>query len=268
MSREFGVRGLVLTAGVAAVLALSGCVSASPPAPTVTVKQPTPIASAVATPSTTPSTTPTPSSSSSASAAGCPANSVTVPSDAMTAVIGDVDDDGRADTEFSEESSKGDFYGIRTASGAVVKLPYNLAGPGVHSGWTAGLDASPGTVTVVDDGRTAALYAFLGCKFVTTYGVDGKPFTFGLNGFYTAGTGVACNDRNGGVLLEGVLATKRSNGRYDIKWTQINITPDGRKATVGTSETRWSNLAASDPRVSDSMRSLCGTVPIVHTSGK
>lgn len=224
--------------------------------------------------STPPSAVGTPSAASSPDATptvdpagGCPANGVPVPSGATTASIGDVDGDQRSDTAFYSEA--GPFeYGIHTASGATIVLRDDLAGPGVHSGWSAKLDGPAIVATVLDDGRSASLHAFVGCRFVTTKGPDGSPYRFALNGFGTAGTGVACNDRNRGTLIEGALAVKRSDGRYDIRWTQIDLSADGTRATNGTTETRWSGLAASDPRVKQAMGSHCGSLPKVGTSGR
>ena len=77
---------------------------------------------------------------------------------------------------------------MRTRLGQLL-LRDDLAGPGVHSGWSAKLDEPAIVATVLDDGRTASLHAFVGCRFVTTTGPDGSPYRFALNGFGTAGTG-------------------------------------------------------------------------------
>jgi hypothetical protein len=258
----------VLIGGVAVVL-LSGCTAPalerSTPA-TPAAESPTPATTVTVTATATPSATPV---SSGGSAAGCTNGTTTIPAGSDTARIGDVDGDGRADTAFFTESG-GPQYGIRTAAGGVYPVQDGLAGPATHSGWTAGLDASPGVVTVVDDGRSAHLLVFEDCAWVRTKGVDGKPYTFGLNGFFPApaGTGVACNDRNGGVLLEGVRAVRRANGNVDIRWTQIDVSSDGRLARNGSTETRWTNLPPSDPRVAVANESRCGDAVKVHTSGE
>lgn len=251
-------------------LPLAGCAepgpasSGTPSASVGTTQDVSTPPSAVGTPSAAPSPDATPTVD---PAGGCPANGVPVPSGATTASIGDVDGDQRSDTAFYSEA--GPFeYGIHTASGATIVLRDDLAGPGVHSGWSAKLDGPAIVATVLDDGRSASLHAFVGCRFVTTKGPDGSPYRFALNGFGTAGTGVACNDRNGGTLIEGALAVKRSDGRYDIRWTQIDLSADGTRATNGTTETRWSGLAASDPRVGQAMGSHCGSLPKVGTSGR
>ncbi len=255
---------MFLTAAVAALL--TGCSApAGPTAPTAS-----PVASTASpVPTATVTVTATPSASTGApSTTGC-TNRTAMPATSDTAVIGDIDGDGRPDTEFYSTAATGQGeFGIHTGAGGVYPVQDGLAGPATHSGWTAGLDASPGYVTVLDDDRSANLFVFTHCAWVRTKGVDGKPYVFGLAGFYSAGTGVACNDRNGGVLLEGVLANRRANGRYDIEWTQIDVSGDGRTAVNGATETRWSDLPATDARVQSAMESHCGTAPKVHTDGE
>ena len=200
-------------------------------------------------------------------AAGCSPNGIAIPAGATTAIIGDVDGDQRPDTEFYTEV--GAFsYGIHTASGATVLLPDDLAGPGAHSGWSARLDGPAIVATVLDDGRSASLHAFINCRFVTTKGTDGQPYRFLLNGFGEYGTGVACNNQNGGTLIMGALAQTRGDGLYDIRWTQVNMSADGTKATNLTTVTRYAGLAESDPLVKQAMGSYCNDVPKVSTSGR
>jgi hypothetical protein len=246
---------------------LSGCFgnASTPPTNTTAPKTPFATTSAPPTPLATPSaTTPTNSEN---SAMGCPPNGDSIPEGASTAVLGDVDDDGEPDAEFYSEVG-GFSYGIHTASGATIFLQDDLAGPGKHSGWSARLDGPQLVVTVLDDGRSASLHAFVNCTFRTTMGIDGTPYRFQLNGFGENGTGVACNNRNGGTLVEGVLAQQRSDGLYDIKWTHINISADGTTATNGDTETRYASLAKSDPLVQQAMGSYCNEVPKVGSSGR
>lgn len=253
--------GVAAIAVVAAALVLAGC-SASPaggataPAPTTSTTSPAP-----ATPTATPSA--------GAGGAGCPSNGGTVPSDADVATIEDIDGDGRADEEFYTEggtSANGFQYGIRTASGAVITLDDDLAGPAGHYGWTA--KRQSGIVTVLDDGRTATLHAFLGCAFVTTMNQDGQPYTFGLNGFSDAGTGVECTDDNGGPLLAGVLAAQQSDGTYTITGTVVQPIDGGITARNDSTFPIGEGLSQDDPQVRLAMTSTCGDVPKVGTSGR
>jgi hypothetical protein len=218
------------------------------------------------TPPTTPGTVPT--SSAPAAAHGCSNGSTTVPAGAATATTPDVDGDGKPDLAFYAEESVPFAYGIRTSAGGVYRLPDDLAGPGRHSGWTAAIDAEVAHVTVLDDGRNATLHAWVGCRFVTTLGSDGKPYRFGLNGFSDYGTGVTCETGSGGTHLAGVLAKRRGDGRFDVSFTRIEVSADGTKAVNGATETRWTGLAASDPRVATAMRSSCPGAVEVRTSGR
>lgn len=261
-SSRIGAVAAVLAAGMAMLAGCSAATPATTTAPTTAVVPTTPAATVTVT------ATPSPTDTQASGGKGC-TNSTPMPADVDSARIGDIDGDGKPDTEFYSDAPTGaGQFGIHTAAGGVYLVNDGLAGPATHSGWTAGLDASPGFVTVLDDDRSANLFVFHDCSWVRTKGVDGKPYVFGLAGFYTAGTGVACNDRNGGVLLEGVLAKKRSNGRFDILWTQIDVSADGTLARNGATETRWSDLPASDPRVQASMESHCGDAPKVHTNGE
>ncbi|BDZ47488.1 hypothetical protein [Naasia aerilata] len=220
-------------------------------------------------PSASAAPTPTPTPSASPAEQGCPPNDASVPSDADIASIEDVDGDGRPDEEFYTEEGvdgAGFQYGIRTASGAVITLKDDLAGPGVHSGWTSKRQSA--IVTVLDDGRTATLHAFLDCGFVVTLNEQGQPYTFGLNGFSDAGTGVKCTDENGGPLLAGVLAARQADGTYTITGTIVHPLDGGTSARNESSFDIASGLPEGDPQVKLAMTSTCGDVPKVGTSGK
>jgi hypothetical protein len=238
---------------VVAGLALAACASSPGAAPTTTV---------TASPTGSPSPSGSGTSAPWGSGPGCPAGGGAIPSGAQTAQIGDVDGDGKPDTEFATASA----YGIRTASGATVTLPWDLAGPGTHSGWTSHRETA--VVTVLDDGRTASLHAFVDCGFVASKDASGTPYTFTLAGFGQYGTGVECTDENGGALLFGVLAAKQSDGTYSVQGTDVNLVDGGRTAeNAGSPQTLASGLAQDDPKVALAMRSSCGDVPIVHTEG-
>lgn len=190
-----------------------------------------------------------------------------MPSGAVTAQIGDIDGDGRADTEWYAESPVPFSYGVTTASGATFVIPDTMAGPNTHSGWTAtGLESGQ-VITVVDDGRGAQLYSFLHCAFVTPIGVNGEPYTFDMENLHDNGTGVWCRPVQGGLELDGVQALLGTDGAYVINSTRIIISADGRSATNGGT-TQLTGIPADDPRVHDAQRSSCGDTPIVSTSGR
>lgn len=202
---------------------------------------------------------------------GC-TNSGTVPKGARTVDIGDVDHDGKADTAFyaavpGTTDAQGHYdYGVHTAAGGVIKVRDRMTGDRVHSGWFSGTDGM-GFVAVIDDTETATLYAFRGCKLIQPHHVGGGPYVMKIGRTAKPGTGVACNDQNGGVLLERATARKRSNGNYDIVRTIIDVSADGRTARQqsgpGSTEVRWSNLKPSDIRVQQARGSYCNDVPKV-----
>jgi hypothetical protein len=247
-----------------AALLLTGCAGRTPGTPSTPAASAGSPPAAGSEPAASPSTAPTPS----AAAAGCSTSTGTIPAGAATATIPDVDGDGKPDVEYYSERTSPFTYGIRTAAGGLFPLADDLAGPGVHSGWTAPISGPVGHVTVLDDGREASLHAWIGCRFVTPTGPDGKPYRFGLNGFSQYGTGVTCESSGGSTHLAGVLAKRRSDGRYDIILTRIEISADGTRATNGTISTRWRGLAASDPRVAAARTSSCDGAPEVRTSGE
>lgn len=204
-----------------------------------------------------------------ASGPGC-TNAARMPVGAVTGPISDVDQDGRADTQFYGAGDGRYVYGIRTAAGGVYTITDTLRGLRVHSGFTAYLDGS-GVVSVIDDTETAKLYAFRDCRFVQPQHTTGGAYTFTLGATSTTGTGIACNDQNGGPILERATAKKRANGRYDIVWSVVRVSEDGktayRQGGLGSTGVRWSNLEASDTRVKDARASRCiGVVKKVTAS--
>jgi hypothetical protein len=204
-----------------------------------------------------------------ATGTGC-TNTATIPVGAVTGPISDVDQDGRPDTQFYGAGDGRYIYGIRTSAGGVYAITDPLRGLRPHSGFTAYLDGS-GFVSVIDDTETAKLYAFRDCRFVQPQHKTGGAYTFTLGAKSTTGTGIACNDQNGGPILMRSTAKKRANGRYDIVWSVIRVSEDGRTAYrqggSGSTDVRWSNLKASDTRVRDARASHClGVVKKVTAS--
>jgi hypothetical protein len=202
-----------------------------------------------------------------AAAHGC-TNTVKMPEHATTSklVDTDVDGDGRADIQFYGQKGGHLVYGVKTGAGGVYTVRDTLEGGQTHSGWTVATDGD-GVISVIDDMRTAKLYAFVGCRFVQPQHKTGGAYDFTLGGTSKAGTGIACNDQNGGVFLERSTAKKRSNGRYDVVRSIVRVSSDGRTAYrqtgSGSTEVRWSNLKGSDKRVQQARGSFCNDVPKV-----
>lgn len=199
-------------------------------------------------------------------AAGCSNGRTAIPTGSATRRIGDVDGDGRADTEFL--TAKRPYrYGIRTAAGGVYTISDVLAGPGRHRAWEVGTDGQ-GRAIVIDDGVNATLQEFRGCRIVRKLNRDGQPFLLGLAGSGGPNTGVACNDLNGGILINASRAVRRSDGRYDIKWTTVQLAeggtgPDTVMLDPSQTLTRWHGLSATSTRVAQARTSHCWAAPKV-----
>lgn len=266
---------ILVLASAAALLA--GCTATTlPPRPPATATTVAGTPTTTATPAPTTPTTPTPTVSASAAPSpvssqqgggkGCSPTSAPVPDDADTATIGDVDLTDSDATEFYTERPQLAF-GVHTASGATILLPDDLAGPATHSGWMTRFPLA--VVAVIDDGRSATLHAFVDCAFVQTKGVDGRPYSFTLNGFGTSGTGVGCGSYVDGTRkLLGLNAVRLASGRYRIDSTEVKVSADGRTATNGATTRGTTTYAADSAQVRQANRSTCGDVPIVHTSGR
>ncbi|WP_147392099.1 hypothetical protein [Amnibacterium setariae] len=229
--------------------------------PTATPSGATPSASASAAPTSAPS----PVSSQQGGGKGCSQNGVPIPSGAATATIADVDETDSDATEFYAEQPH--EFGVHTKSGATVAFRDDLVGGGTHSGWTARLDLA--VVAVLDDGRAADLYSFVNCRFVQPKGVDGKPYTFLLAGFGTAGTGVGCSSYvDGARKLVGLNAVKLANGRYRIDSTEVRVAANGLTATNGATTRGTTTYAADSPQVRAANTSTCGDVPKAGSRGE
>lgn len=258
---------------------LAGCTASAPDTPpSAVIPDAEPTTTTIPTSSTpaasasrgsaapTSSSAPTGVSSQQGGGKGCSPNGVSIPAGADTAPIRDVDETDSDATEFSSETPRFEF-GVHTTSGATIVLPDDLAGPATHSGWMTRLPLA--VVAVLDDGREATLHAFVDCRFVQTEGVDGKPYSFALNGFGTAGTGVGCASyADGTTKLLGLNAVRLPTGRYRIDSTEVQVSTDGRTATNGATTKGTTTYAAGNAQVQQANSSTCGDVPIVHTSGR
>jgi len=211
-------------------------------------------------------TTSTPTTAAPAEPAGCPATSETTPDGATTAEIADIDGDGKRDTQWYSEATVPFVYGITTASGATITLNDTLAGPNTHSGWTARLHNGV-VVTVIDDGRGAALHALVDCDFVTPRGVDGRAYTFDMQNLRGYGTGVGCLEVEGGLELNGFQLSENRGDTYSLMSTGISVSTDGLSAMNGYTAVD-SDLPPDDRMVDVAQSSTCATTPLVSTSGR
>ncbi|PXA72761.1 hypothetical protein [Cryobacterium arcticum] len=249
---------LIVVAGFLA-LVLSGC-AANGAAQAGVVKP------SQADESTDPTASTEPTEAVAAEPTGCPETDATMPDDADSAEIADIDGDGKNDTEWYSEATVPFTYGITTASGGTYTLEDDLAGPNTHSGWTAALHNGV-VVTVLDDGRGATLHAFVDCAFVTPIGVDGKAYTFDMQNLHDNGTGVGCLEVDGGLELNGLQVTENRDDSYSLLATGITVSDDGSSAVNGYTAVSAS-LPADDRRVAEAQTSSCADAPVVSTSGR
>lgn len=201
------------------------------------------------------------------SAKGCASNRTPVPRYADTSSIGDVDGDGRADRQFYDPQTL--VYGIRTASGATIVLHDNLPAPNQHGGWTARTNA--GVTTVIDDGATAEVFRFSGCRFVQVPTPYELPFLSTLSdGGYgprpsdLVRYGVGCF---GGTLAD-TIAVRGDDGRWELDRYALRAGSHGslRQETERTVVAR--GLSSSDQRIQRAGSSRCGAVPKVFSDGR
>lgn len=192
-------------------------------------------------------------------AGGCADNGGYIPAGSKTASIGDVDGDGRADTEFVAVNGR---TGIRTATGAVHTVANPLAGPGPHGTWVKKLSGGP-VILVADDERQAELFSFVGCRLRPVKNLQGAQYSFWLNGngpVPVRGTGVACGSTGD---LQGVLA-RPVKGQREIDLTRIAVSSDGARATNANTHRGTTLHAAGSSAVRQANESRCSTVPTVR----
>jgi hypothetical protein len=171
-----------------------------------------------------------------------------VPADAITAPVVDVDGDGERDEVwFSGEGTP--RMGIATASGTVV-------GATIHSG------KAPQAAVVVNadergpvemfaaTGAEAFLLIFQNCDLVPVIGPDGLPYSFDL-GYRGNGTGVTCTDADGDGRRDLVGVNFVDNGDGTAKLSRTVIELDGATATHGHHDERTVPGHEQDPENAD-----------------
>ncbi|SFK37026.1 hypothetical protein [Geodermatophilus ruber] len=194
----------VLLIGVA-VPAIAGRLPAGAP-----VAGPAPVSSAAQQTGEPPSATngpePTPSSAtssppaSSGARAGCPSSGESIPAGTNSKPTIDVDGDGRPDTAFFSEqpgAQNGFTFGVRTASGGVVRSSMGLSGsPVERSVLFADVTGRGEVIALASDGRQVQLWAVSTCRLIPVQNAQGQQYTFDL-GYSGYGTGVGCADADG-----------------------------------------------------------------------
>ena len=214
----------------------------------------------------TPTASATPVSRSTAdpsSGAGHCVNSATIPAGAHRMSVADVDGDGHGDVAFLTVSAPYEF-GFATSSGGVFTTPDPLPANGAHHAWTTNTDGFPGHAVVLDDGLFAAVLSFQDCRFAPVRTSTGGALLIPIGARSASGdatTGVACNDQNGGVLIEAAQARLRANGRYDIAWATLEPAGANNGGTLSDFDVRFADVAPTSARVAQARTSRCWASP-------
>jgi hypothetical protein len=177
-----------------------------------------------------------------------------------------VDGDGLSDTQYFSEYPVFQ-YGISTASGATFSEASGLAGPAKHSGWSARMENDV-VLTVIDDGRSARVLAFVDCAFVIPVSDAGEPLRLSLGGRGAGFTGLACFTDTGGRWLYGMVATRQDSGLTTITRAEVGVNASGTNLRIEPAETVAVDVADDDPQARAAMLSSCEAVPKVATSGR
>lgn len=229
--------GMGVVTALAAVLALAACTAATTELPGTPTTSSSRAATAVPTPTAT-SFPPGPSPAPSADAAairrafgsGCASTTESMPRTSFTASIGDVDGDGRADTEWALIGTRGMRWGVTTASGATVSHTIAYASGGSRS-VSIGTLSSGQTVALPSDGHTSNLYVLRDCRWVAPEVAGTKrPFEFSTPyGDPFDAVGGACV---GGRLYQ-VYSDPTASGA-ERSGVRATISSDDRTVTTGT----------------------------------
>lgn len=168
---------------------------------------------------------------------GCAPTATTVPAGALTSPIGDIDGDGRPDREWAQLVTGGTiFFGVSTASGATLSALQEFAGGGERR-FVAGRLADGITVLLPSE-RSTPLWSFTRCSLHRVRGTYVPGTGVGQRGAFTLFTN---EDGGSAGCLDGRLVGlhRRPSGRdrTTVTATQVTISRDGTRATVGPTST-------------------------------
>jgi hypothetical protein len=176
-----------------------------------------------------------------------------MPAGAVSHQTIDVDGDGLADTEWISDTPTLEF-GVTTASGATFSYPLSTASPATREGFIAQLNDHR-IVSLVDDNRAAYVHFFVNCAWVETKHSNGTSFVLDFNDFAGTGSGVGCSL---GYVVQ--FQATNSGGSYTVTKTPLNLNTDGSRATLGTTTTVVTGVAATDSRVKVAQKLSCEAV--------
>jgi hypothetical protein len=253
MSSRAASTAILISTVVAAAMLLAGCTSGGTPVATPP---------AVAGPPTSPtSTTPggNPSAYSTvappALTAGCKATHAHTPPGAKTRVVGDLDGDGRPDTEWISDTPTLRF-GVTTASGATFSYPLSTASPAPREGFAVRLNDHR-VFSLVDDNRSAYVHFIVKCAWVMPKDSHGVQYTYDMHNFHGHGTGVGCSF---GYVVG--YQTKDTSKGWTLKQTQLYLSTTGDTAVNGPTSTVAAHLSSRDPRLTKASTISCGSVTV------
>lgn len=194
---------------------------------------PTPTNSFAALPPPAPA--PTSAALRSAFGQGCTSTTATMPSTKFKATIGDVDGDGRPDTEWALIGTRGLVWGVTTAAGATIEETDAFASGGSRS-VSIGTLATGQTIALPSDGHTDALRVLHDCRWVTPK-ASGEKGAFNFTSAYDSPVDSAIG--TGGECVGGRLYQVFTDESTDPnQQTAVPETVAAGGATVTTAHTR------------------------------
>ena len=245
-SRHRGLGAMSLIAGAA--LALSACTSTglTNPKPADSTAVVTSAATSTPSPTFVPSFPPAPAPAHAASAAslkanfgsGCAGTRSGMPATRYRATIGDVDGDGRKDTEWAT-IPRGGFieFGVTTASGTTIATTLGFASGGERSVSIGALSTGQ-TVALPTDLHGAPLYVIHDCRWVETKFTSAPEGTFVTSYYDPPEDGGGCVGRR----LYQVDSTQPSKDHATVTGITEHISADGRTVTAGKQITFLQNV--------------------------
>ena len=186
-----------------------------------------------------------------------------MPATRFTATIGDLDGDGRRDTEWATIPSGGMLeFGVTTASGVTVAKKVGFASGGERS-VSIGTLATGQTVALPTDGHAASVYVLYDCRWVEPRSSSASSGTDFRTGYYDPPeNGGGCIGRR----LYQVDETAPSKDHRTITGITEHLSLDGRTMTAGTEVTFVTNArAGSAPDPSERYGGgLCQPSTLLH----
>jgi hypothetical protein len=174
-------------------------------------------------------------------------------------VLGDVDDDGHADT-FYVGMGAGDLrrFGVVTASGHRSEWCVHNASPlapAILGVVDADQDGRP--EVFVNPGRLVNVLVFGAGQLLPYLNKEGQPYELSI-GYGPVGTGVGCIDADGDGHRDLVGLDAKDLGNGKVQWSRTIITLHGRQARNGTKDSGTYTSPADDHAIGLLHEVTCG----------